>query len=129
MLKQSCHTINIRENGVTLVRGVFRYPTLNETDLYTELAQNCEAWLRSSLAPRAAQEYAQDPSAKKQFFFPSYEYRFEVNTLSQSDSEITFCLTVTLTRRHSGDILSHFESTDRFRLPDLCLLPIKRKKT
>ena len=128
MFKQNCHTVNIREDGVTLVRGIFRYPILDGRDPYTELAQNCETWLRSSLAPKAAQEYAQDPSAKKRFFFPSYEYRFEVTTLSQSDSDIALCLTVTLTRRHQSEPLSHHESVERFRLPDLTLLPTKRKK-
>lgn len=127
VLKQNCHTVNIREDGVTLIRGTFRYPSLDEKGFYRELAQNCETWLRTSLAPKAAQEYAQDPSAKKRFFFPSYEYRFEVKTVSQSESEITCLLTVSLTRRHSTQILSLYESQDRFRLPDLTLLPARRK--
>ena len=127
MLKQTCHTINIRENGVTLVRGFFRYPSLEQNDLYTELAKNAEAWLRSSLVPKAAQEYAQDPSAKKQFFFSPYEYRFEVTPLSQSESDLTLKLTVTLTRRQSGEAIAHHESVERFRLPDLTLRPAKKR--
>lgn len=128
MLEQNCHTVNIREDGVTLVRGYFRYPTLEGRDLYAELAGECEGWLRSLLAPKAAQEYAADPSPKKRFFFPAYEYRFEVSVVSQSDKEIVLRLSIALSRRQSRESLSHHESVERFRLPDLTLLPPKRKK-
>lgn len=128
MLEQNSHTVHIRENGVTLVRGHFRYPTLHGRELYAELALACEDWLRTTLAPKAAQEYIEDPSPKKRFFFPFYEYHFEVTPLSQTEQELSLRLTVTLSRRQCREPLSHFESIDRFRLPDLTLLPPKRKK-
>ena len=128
MFETVCHTVNIREDGVTLIRGIFRYPVFKEKGLYAELAQACETWIRSSLAPKAVQEYANDPSPKKRFFFACYEYRFEVTTAFQSKNEISFLLDVTLSRRQGHEPLSHYQSTERFRLPDLTLLPPKRKK-
>jgi hypothetical protein len=128
MFETVCHTVNIREDGVTLVRGVFRYPVFKKSCLYAELAQACETWLRSSLAPKAVQEYTNDSSPKKRFFFASYEYRFEVTTVFQSKNEISFRLDVTLSRRQSREPLAHYESTEHFRLSDLTLLPPKQKK-
>ena len=125
--KQVCHIINIREDGVTLIHGVFRHHILQGRDIYTELANECESWLRSKLAPRAAQEYSQDPSTKKRFFFPSYEYRFMTELTDQTDQTLTFYLTVILSRR-GGEVLSQYQSEQVFRLPDLAMLPIKQKK-
>ncbi|MBO4979607.1 MAG: hypothetical protein J6D16_04290 [Clostridia bacterium] len=126
--KQISHTICLRTDGVTLVRGVFRYPRLEPRDLYGELAQNAEDWLRTVLLPRVTEEYRQDPSPRKCFTFPFYEYRFEAQTVSTAENEITVSLRVTLARKNSRDTIASREITDRLRLPDLAPLPPKRKK-
>ncbi len=126
--KQNSHTICLRMDGVTLVRGVFRYPRFEACDLYGELAQNAEDWLRTSLLAQASEEYSQDPSPKKCFCFPFYEYRFEAQITRETDREISVSLRVTLARKSSTDALSSCEILDRLRLPDLAPLPPKRKK-
>lgn len=125
--QQNNRTVALRKDGVTLVRGVFRFPSTKAWNLYSELAQNAEEWLRSSLLPKASEEYLSDSSPKKQFFFSSYDYLFEVQTIFQKENEITFALTVTLSRQKSKELLFQKEFIDRFRLPDLLILPPKRK--
>ena len=121
-------TVNIREDGVTMVRGVFRYPCFDGNDIYVALANNCEAYLRGTLAPRAVQEYTASPSPKKRFFFNSYVYHFEVEVTEQDDTSLTCRLTVTLTHSMTKEILSHYESIHRHALPDLTFLPPLKKK-
>lgn len=126
--KQNCHSFSLREEGALLVRAHFRYPTSSQWELYRELAENAEHWLRSTLATKAAEEYRNDPSPKKHFFFPAYEYRFEVREISKNDNEIVFSLAASLTRPKNKELLFQKELTDRFRLPDFTLLPKPRKK-
>ncbi len=121
-------TVNIREDGVTVVRGVFRYPCFEKNDVYTTLADNCEAYLRGILAPKAVQEYTASPSPKKRFFFNGYIYHFEVEVTEQNDTSLTCRLTVTLTHSLTKEILSHYESTHRHMLPDMTFLPSEKKR-
>lgn len=123
--KHNRRTVHLREEGASLVRAVFCYPSTDTWNLYGDLAKNAEEWIRATLAPRATEEYRADPSPKKHFFFPAYEYRFEAEILSQSATEITCALTVTLARQKST--LAQSTLTDRFRLPDLTALPHRRK--
>ena len=125
--KQNRHSFSLREEGALLVRAHFCYPTSAEWALYRELAENAEHWLRSTLASKAAEEYRNDPSPKKHFFFPAYEYRFEVREISQNENEIVFSLTASLARPKNQALLFQQEITDRFRLPDLAPLPKTRK--
>ena len=115
--------INIREDGVTMVHGTFHYPCFRNNDIYAELANTCENYLHTTLAPNAVQEYNASPSAKKRFFFSSYNYRFEAEVLSQNDSTLTCRLTVTLSRRHTQKVLSHYENTSYIKLPEFLFLP------
>ncbi len=126
MFEEKRYTITVREDGVTVARGFFHYPSLPEKDLCAALAEECETWLRTSLAPKAAQEYREAPSPKKRFFFPSYEYRFEAKLSETDDRNATLTLKVTLSR--CGKPLSCYENRERIRLGDLVFLPPKRKK-
>ena len=122
--KHNRRTVHLREEGASLVRAVFCYPSTDTWNLYGDLAKNAEEWIRVTLAPRATEEYRADPSPKKHFFFPAYEYRFEVEILSQSERELVCTLTVTLARQKSTLAQSTF--TDRFRAADLAFLPPKK---
>ena len=126
-IKQNFHAVTLREDGTVLVRASFHYPTSEAWTLYAELAKNAEEWLRTVLMPKATEEFQKDSSPKKHFFFPAYDYRFEVREVSQDKESVTFSLTVTLVRGKNKELLDQKEFTDRFRLPDLAMLPSQRK--
>ena len=116
-------TVNIREDGVTVLRGTFRYPCFEGNDIYGALAKDCEAYLRDTLAPKAAREYTASPSPDKRFFFNAYVYHFEAIVLSQDASALTCRLTVTLTHSRTKEILARYENTFRHAVPGLTFLP------
>jgi len=126
VFEEKRYTVTIREEGVTVARGFFCYPRLPEKELCAVLAEECETWLRTSLAEKAIQEYRADPSPKKRFFFPSYDYRFDAKLLDRCESEGILVFKVTLSR--CGKPLACHESSERIRLHDLIFLPPKRKK-
>ena len=124
----TARTVNIREDGVTVARGIFRYPRFEDHDVYHTLADNCESYLRNTLAPKAVREYTASPSPKKRFFFNAYIYRFEAEVTEQNNTSLTCRLTVTLTHSLTKELLSHYESTHRHALPSLAFLPPTKKK-
>ena len=90
MLAEAFFAVNLRQEGVLLVRGRFCYP--KEDAFCATLATRAEAWLRGSLFEYAQRIYREDASAKKRFAFARFDYSFAV---ARAEGKLLFSVSLT----------------------------------
>ena len=88
-MAEAFFAVNLREEGVLLVRGRFCYP--REDAFCAELATRAEVWLRETLLPYAKRLYSEDTTPKTRFLFARFEYSFAI---AQTDEDLRVCVSL-----------------------------------
>lgn len=126
MERETARTISRRVDGVELVRATIRV-FAPRAAWAAELAEEAVRFVDETLVPLAKEQFENDPSPQKRFFFRRFLYELRVFEGEEADGVRPVYIRASLSRGNEG-VIAETERVISLRASDGKLLPPKKRK-